>query len=330
MLDYISIVIPAKNEEKYIAVVLSSLSEAITDYGGDCEIILVDNGSTDSTRDIATKFGCKVIEDKCATIAGLRNIGAQEASGDVIAFLDADCKVDEGWIRYCIEKIENDNIGIVGTRAIPDFNNATWIEDGIYKLFSGAERPDYPKWIGTSNIFIRKEKFFEVGGFDEHLETAEDVNLCRKISSNYLICLEKRINTIHLKESKTILQMIKKEIWRGSYSIRQLLASNNKLGEIKSFVLPLCLIMLITLTMIGIVIDNVMLTWIWVCILLLPIVMIIKNKAICKTIIDFKNIYAVSFFYLVSRTIATIYEIYVIVTKCTTKDRIKNNAKLHL
>lgn len=178
----VSIIIPAKDEEEYIGDCLRCLNQAIAEYGGCIEVIIVDNGSKDSTKDIAKEFKCKIIEAPGVSIGAARNAGVREAKGEIIAFLDADCLVHPKWITYCIEHVKDVQIGAVGTRNIPDIRKATWVERCFYKLISGAERPNYVDWLGTLNLFVRKDLFNEVGGFDESLKTAEDVNLGYKIS----------------------------------------------------------------------------------------------------------------------------------------------------
>lgn len=88
----LSIVIPAKNEEKYLPVLLKSIKWQNFPKS-DCEIIVADNHSTDRTRDIAKKYNCRI------TKGGLpgrgRNLGAKAAKGEILLFLDADTKLPE-------------------------------------------------------------------------------------------------------------------------------------------------------------------------------------------------------------------------------------------
>jgi len=308
----VSIIIPAKNEELNIAKVLSHLYSSIRYTRYNCEVILVDNGSTDSTRAIAADYNCKVIVEPNASIAGLRNLGARKSDGNIIAFLDADCIVDEKWIELCVDRLSDEQIGIIGTRAVPDFSDANWLEEGWYALVSGVDIPDYPKWIGSSNIFLRREVFDEIGGFDENLETAEDVDLCQKVSLKYKICIEKRINTIHLRESKTVLQMFRREIWRGKSSIRQMLVSQSKASEIKSIAVPLLINFLCFFTLIGTFFNN-HLKWSYIAIFIMPLAMMIYKKAVCNRPRDFKNAYCVGLIYLISRSIAIFQEVLIII-----------------
>ncbi len=78
-----TVIIPAYNEEKNISKVLESLQ------GQDCEIILVDDNSTDNTVGIAKNYGCKILKSGKHNISYSRNLGIEHASGDIIVSLDA-------------------------------------------------------------------------------------------------------------------------------------------------------------------------------------------------------------------------------------------------
>lgn len=104
---FVSIIIPAKNEEKLIRGCISSLHQL--DYPKEkIEIIIVDGLSTDNTAGVAREMGAKVISNAKQTVSPGRNIGFENAKGDLIAFTDADCIVDPHWLSNCIKYFEND------------------------------------------------------------------------------------------------------------------------------------------------------------------------------------------------------------------------------
>jgi peptidoglycan/xylan/chitin deacetylase (PgdA/CDA1 family) len=93
----ISVVIPALNEERFLPECLESLTKQ--DYKGEYEIIVVDNGSTDNTANIARNFGAKVVS--CSEKKGVsyvRQVGADAACGDIIAQADADTVYPRDWL----------------------------------------------------------------------------------------------------------------------------------------------------------------------------------------------------------------------------------------
>lgn len=312
---YLSIIMPARNEGATIKLVLDSVNEAIRKASCACEVILVDNGSTDMTRSIAESCGCRVVTDSSNTIAKLRNVGSILAKGEMLAFLDADCVVDPLWITYCTRNFSDGRIAIVGTRAVPDPRNPTWVECAWFNLFTGIERLDFPDWLGTSNLFIPRRIFQEFHGFDEELETAEDVDFCRRIGTRYLIFLEKRINTIHLRESKSIPDLFKRELRRGKFSLRQFMKSNDKGKDFPSVFIPFVVLMLLLLLLVSpaVRLDVTLAFGVVAALLLLPIVLMIRKRAIITGVADVAGTYAVSITYITARALSLCHETFSIV-----------------
>lgn len=95
----ISVIIPAHNEEKYVARCIRSIKAAAEGYDGMVETIVVCNRCTDRTAEIAEKHGAKVVlnDDRC--IAKVRNAGISAASGDIIVTIDCDNRMTKGTLR---------------------------------------------------------------------------------------------------------------------------------------------------------------------------------------------------------------------------------------
>src|SRR3989344_7732916 len=98
----ISLIIPAYNEEKYIGECLLSARKHAADF---CEIIVINNASTDKTADIAKSFpGVRVVDEPQKGLARARQRGLLEASGDIIAFIDADCRLPSHWFKDVLKE----------------------------------------------------------------------------------------------------------------------------------------------------------------------------------------------------------------------------------
>lgn len=112
----ISVVIVTRNRAESLSNALTSLTKQNRQPD---EVIVVDNGSKDHTKEIVLSFSdslnAKYIYEPVRGIQHARNAGIQGATGDVIAFIDDDCVADENWLRYIeIPFIRDPNIGGVG------------------------------------------------------------------------------------------------------------------------------------------------------------------------------------------------------------------------
>src|SRR5205085_9617055 len=86
----ISIVIPAYNEEALLAPTVRAVRESADATGVPYEVIVVDDGSTDRTAEIARAHGARVVSVELRQIGAARNAGVKAAAGDLLIFVDAD------------------------------------------------------------------------------------------------------------------------------------------------------------------------------------------------------------------------------------------------
>lgn len=237
---YVSIIIPAKNEEKNIGLCLDALTRI--DYPKEkYEIIIVDNGSEDNTIQIAKGFGTKVFVKPELTISGLRNYGARMASGEILAFIDADVVVSQRWLTNAVALFNDDTIACVGCGLrIPE--NSTWVERILDLQIKAMPDNEVRQWLGSGNMIVNKDVFYEIGGFNEALVTCEDVDLGYRISRKYKILHDKSVDAVHLREPKTLRQFIKKEFWRGKSNYSGVLEHGIVLSEIPSLIMPIIFI----------------------------------------------------------------------------------------
>ena len=94
-----SVIIPTLHEEKSIGQTLSSIQDAAINSSHDIEMIIVDGGSEDRTRQIAGKYTNNVFLYKEPGIAKARNYGAMNASGDILVFIDADTMIPKNFFN---------------------------------------------------------------------------------------------------------------------------------------------------------------------------------------------------------------------------------------
>lgn len=118
--SHLSIILPAKNEEEGLNKLLPSLVQL---YPG-AEIIVVNEGSTDNTRDLCLKFGVKVINHPYSMGNGAAiKSGARQATRDIVVFMDADGQHDPRDITKLLEKLKQGYCMVVGARS--DDNHAS-------------------------------------------------------------------------------------------------------------------------------------------------------------------------------------------------------------
>ena len=191
LLPYVSIVIPVFNEERYLSLCLTSLMSL--SYPKDRhEILLVDNGSTDRTLEIARGFGEVAIHVKeNVKVGAVRNYGVQKATGTVIVFLDSDCVVNPEWLIDGVRKLTANPGSVLGGRYLLR-ENPSWLEK--YWILTAPGRTITQASLLGGCIFITKEIFQNIGGFDERLNAGEDSDLTvRLILDSSIKCSTARI-----------------------------------------------------------------------------------------------------------------------------------------
>jgi glycosyltransferase involved in cell wall biosynthesis len=243
-----SIIIPAKNEEINISNCLDSI-RAINYPTEKYEVIVVDNGSSDQTVEIATSKGAKVFVLPDLTISALRNYGASQAEGQILAFLDADCTVDSDWLKAAATYLDADDVVSFGSPAIlPDVT--TWVQRAWFPVRGKQVGVFEVDWHESANVFVRKDAFEVVGGFDESLVTCEDYDLSVRLRKYGRLLSDDRIRAIHHREPATISEFYSKELWRATSNRERLLGKKFDFHELPSLLLPLIYLFLGVLTVV--------------------------------------------------------------------------------
>jgi len=186
------------------------------DYASDqYEIIIVDNGSTDGTVQIVEEFSVTIIKNVQGNVSNLRNVGTRSSKGDILAFIDSDCIAPLTWLSDAIHVLETKNVSVVGSwYALPD--DPTWVQRVWDLQMSGKRKEGFSEWVPSGNFIVRKNAFYDVGGFEEKLQTGEDTNICQKLSDkgHKIYCIP-ILAVKHLGEAAKIIQFFKKQQWHG-------------------------------------------------------------------------------------------------------------------
>ena len=169
----LSFIVPAHNEECELLASLRAIRHAADAAGQPYEIVLVDDDSTDRTAEIAQEVGARVVHVQLRQIAAVRNAGACAARGDVFFFVDADTHIAPVHVTAALDALASGFIG-GSARIALDAEVPFWARM-LLRVFAffyfGAN-------LGVGAfMFMRRESFEEVGGFDEQYFAGEEMYL---------------------------------------------------------------------------------------------------------------------------------------------------------
>ncbi len=202
----VSVVVNTKNEEKHLGECLRSC----LDQGyKNIEILVVDNGSVDRTKEIARKFTSSVF-NRGPERSAQKNFGAQKAGGEYLLFLDADARLTKNVLSECVALAQKEGYSMV---IIPERH----VGEGFWAGVKALERSFY---LGDDTVeapwFFNKKDFLSVGGYDEEMFAGEDWNLFDRMCAagfKYGRC-DAFIN--HQIGRLTALGMIRKKYYYGT------------------------------------------------------------------------------------------------------------------
>lgn len=172
----LTVIIPAFNEEGSIGRTLRHVEGAkgYLQVRSDVavEVIMVDNGSSDTTARVAAAAGARVVHESERNIARARNVGARAAHGQILVFLDADTTFPEGLLWRVVDEMADPRC--LGGAADTEYKPASQVIHAYLQLW---------RWLGKltkmaqgAAQFCRREVFEQLGGYDETLFMGEDVD----------------------------------------------------------------------------------------------------------------------------------------------------------
>jgi peptidoglycan-N-acetylglucosamine deacetylase len=175
-LPFVSVVIPAYNEENYLPSCLQSIKNQ--DYAGEYEVIVVDNASTDNTSQIAREWGAKVVYEGKRSPACARQKGAEVATAKIIAFIDADTQAPRHWLSSIVWRFlcDPDTVAVSGPYAYGDAGKlarvVSYAGNFLSLILDQFFRRLFDKGgaIWGSNFAVRRSALLKVGGFDTSIK----------------------------------------------------------------------------------------------------------------------------------------------------------------
>lgn len=188
----ISIIVPVYNGSNDLPHLLTALANQTIDPDS-VEYLIVDNGSTDATKDIILEFskGAKVnlryiSEHDIKGSYAARNKGIRSSSGKILVFTDADCIPERDWVENLVSGLENNEMGamagaihgVIGGNLLEQYANRF----GVLSQDHTFKHP-YMPYGQTANLAIRREVFEKIGMFRPHVNSGGDADICWRMQA---------------------------------------------------------------------------------------------------------------------------------------------------
>ena len=174
----LSIIIPTLNEERHVNALLSDLGAQTK---APDEVLVVDAGSEDGTREVVGRFAFATLLEGDPPVACGRNLGGLNAKGDVLIFFDADARLPEAFLENFLAEFERRRLDVACPLYFP-YNSTRAIEafHTLFNLITRASQGVLPSGGGTC-IAVRGRVFRRSTGFDPTLKF-DDIELIRRLS----------------------------------------------------------------------------------------------------------------------------------------------------
>jgi cellulose synthase/poly-beta-1,6-N-acetylglucosamine synthase-like glycosyltransferase len=213
----ITVIIPTLNEGAMIERCLTALVRQSLP-ADQFEVIVVDNGSADRTVGIAqafeTSLNLTILKRSKCHISALRNLGAVAASGEFLAFLDADCIASSEWLSQAIKLLAGSDGGVIGAfYSVPE--NSSWLARAWYQDMAMKKGP--VSYVPSGTLFVSRRVFSQMEGFDVNVETSEDFEFCQRVAAaGYGVLAFPALSTLHLGTPQNLSSFYRKQRWHGT------------------------------------------------------------------------------------------------------------------
>jgi len=171
-----SIVIPAHNEEAYIAACLDSVAGAARPYPGEVETVVVVNRCTDRTEAIARQRGAVIVHEDARNLARIRNAGARAARGEILCTIDADSRMSANMLQEIERRLSSGKYVGGGVRVKPDRWSLGIVVSAVILLLLMIR-----SYVSGGLFWLYRRDFEALGGFDERWVCVEDLDFARRL-----------------------------------------------------------------------------------------------------------------------------------------------------
>ncbi len=307
----VSVVIPAFNEARHIRRTLNALC-AQTLSPQDFEVIVVDNGSADGTMAIAMEFSerlsLRVVSKTGCRIAAVRNYGASLATGQVLAFLDADCITSRDWLEHSLAVGPPNSVW--GAHYLVPLDS-TWV-GRVWFEYQARPQEGTVSFIPGSNLFLQRGDFRQLGGFGEDLETSEDVELSQRARKHGMSILAfPALAVFHEGTPQTLRHFYRQNRWHGTTVLRIFFANLPSTANLSLVALSIYTLLLFWATLLlalsSPLTHHFRLVLLCVCLLLLPAILLSAAKVLkTRRLTDAAPLFVLYLTYLLARAASLI------------------------
>lgn len=173
----LSVIIPAHDEAGELPTTLDGLHAALVTLAINHEIVVVDNASTDATAAVARAHRARVVFESHRQISRARNTGAAATDGEWLLFVDADTRPPVELLREVLARLEAGACGGGALVAMPEMPNRVY-RWGLRVWNALARRLSV---AAGCFVFVRRDAFEAVGGFDERYYAGDELILSRRL-----------------------------------------------------------------------------------------------------------------------------------------------------
>lgn len=197
----VSIIVPTYNSAEFLERCLESVKNQTY---SEIEIIVVDNNSTDNTKEIARRYTKKIFNRGPERSAQV-NFGVTQAEGEFVYKIDSDFVLDKEVVEQCVGKAQEENLDAVVVHNTPD-TRVSWVAK-IRKFEVDMYKYDITH---SSARFVRKEVYEKIGGFNEKITAGEDYDFQNKLNRGGYKTGFIEAEALHLGEPKNFWSHMKK------------------------------------------------------------------------------------------------------------------------
>ena len=174
-----SIVIPARNEEKWLSGCLESIKAAAEPFPDQVEVIVTVNRCTDRTEDIAVAYGAKVVRDDSRNLAKIRNAAARAATGEVIVTVDADSRMSANMLTEIDRLLRTGKYSGGGVMVWPErWTLGVVATAPLLGVIMLRHR------VSGGLFWCLREDFEAIGGFNENCVSVEDLDFAKRLKAH--------------------------------------------------------------------------------------------------------------------------------------------------